>query len=197
MFQGGWCPIIYGVINLAVTELSIDPSLWARPIRGTNWFLSSSTIKSLIGIICVETKEKLILSFLGWITVCIISTHSSNYLGLRTSAVSMTSTASITSVQWSNDLDSLNSSKHLLILMFGSFLAPKWPMPVPLCGMDHQNSIFSLISDSFLLEAVLRPADFTFSQNDHCNSNFQSPWTRYGPWLIKINDPSTLHSHLL
>ena len=77
MFQGGWCPIIYGVINLAVTELSIDPSLWARPIRGTNWFLSSSTIKSLIGIICVETKKKLILSFLGWITVCIISTHHS------------------------------------------------------------------------------------------------------------------------
>ena len=76
MFQGGWCPIIYGVINLAVTELSIDPSLWARPIRGTNWFLSSSTIKSLIGIICVETKKKLIVIFLGWITVHIISKKS-------------------------------------------------------------------------------------------------------------------------
>ena len=48
-----------------------------------------------------------------------------------------------------NDLDSLNSSKYLLILMVWSFLAPNWPIPVPFCGMDHQKSNFLLISDTF------------------------------------------------
>ena len=32
--------------------------------------------------------------------------------------------------------------------MFGSSLAPKWSKPVPFCGMDHQKSIFLLISDT-------------------------------------------------
>ena len=32
--------------------------------------------------------------------------------------------------------------------MVGSFLAPKWPILVPFCGMDHQKSNFSLISDT-------------------------------------------------
>ena len=29
-----------------------------------------------------------------------------------------------------------------------SSLAPKWPIPVPFCGMDHQKSNFSLTSDT-------------------------------------------------
>ena len=32
--------------------------------------------------------------------------------------------------------------------MVGSFLAPKWPIMVPFCGMDHQKSNFLLISDT-------------------------------------------------
>ena len=32
--------------------------------------------------------------------------------------------------------------------MIGSFLAPKWPIMVLFCGMDHQKSNFSLISDT-------------------------------------------------
>ena len=32
--------------------------------------------------------------------------------------------------------------------MVWSSLAPKWPIPVPFCGMDHQKSNFSLISDT-------------------------------------------------
>ena len=32
--------------------------------------------------------------------------------------------------------------------MVGSFLAPKWPLQVPFCGIDHQKPNFSLISDS-------------------------------------------------
>ena len=48
-----------------------------------------------------------------------------------------------------DNLDSLISSKNLLILMVGSFLAPKWPILVPFCGIDHQKSNFSQISDTF------------------------------------------------
>ena len=36
-----------------------------------------------------------------------------------------------------NDLYSLISSKKLLILMIGSFLAPKWPIMAPFCGMYY------------------------------------------------------------
>ena len=32
--------------------------------------------------------------------------------------------------------------------MVWSSLAPKWPILVPFCGMDHQKSNFSLISDT-------------------------------------------------
>ena len=32
--------------------------------------------------------------------------------------------------------------------MVWSSLAPKWPIPVPFCGMDHQKSNFSLTSDT-------------------------------------------------
>ena len=32
--------------------------------------------------------------------------------------------------------------------MVWSTLAPKWPIPVPFCGMDHQKSNFSLTSDT-------------------------------------------------
>ena len=53
-----------------------------------------------------------------------------------------------------NDLYSLISSKTLLIVMVGSSLAPKWPILVPFCGMDHQKSNFLLILALFLLEAV-------------------------------------------
>ena len=35
-----------------------------------------------------------------------------------------------------------------------SFLAPKWPILVPFCGMDHQKSNFLLILALFLLAAV-------------------------------------------
>ena len=49
---------------------------------------------------------------------------SIDFPGLKTSAVSMTSTASAT-IHGLNDLYSLISSKKLLIVMIGSSLAPK------------------------------------------------------------------------
>ena len=38
--------------------------------------------------------------------------------------------------------------------MVWSFLAPKWPIPVPFCGMYHQKSNFLPISDTLPKEAV-------------------------------------------
>ena len=61
---------------------------------------------------------------------------------------------SINSLNNLNDLNSLISSKYLLILMVGSFLAPKLPILVPFYGIDHQKSLISLISERFLSEAV-------------------------------------------
>ena len=46
-------------------------------------------------------------------------------------------------------LKCLFSPKNFLVLMVGSSLAPKWPIWAPFCGMDHQKSNFSLISDTF------------------------------------------------
>ena len=47
-----------------------------------------------------------------------------------------------------NDLNSIYSpisSKNFLNLIVWSSLAPKWPILVIFCGMDHQKSNFSLI----------------------------------------------------
>ena len=61
---------------------------------------------------------------------------------------SLNDLSGLNSLNGLNDLDSLISSKKLLILMVWSSLAPKWPIPVPFCGMDHQKSNFSLIFDT-------------------------------------------------
>ena len=52
-------------------------------------------------------------------------------------------------------LSSLFSSKNLLSLVFLSTLAPKWPILVSQCGMDHQKSTTSnQILPSFRTEVV-------------------------------------------
>ena len=56
----------------------------------------------------------------------------------------------------------------------------------------NESSKFQFFTDIWYLSV-----DVTFSKTDHWNSNFQTPWTRYGPLFNKINDPSTLHSHLI
>ena len=51
-----------------------------------------------------------------------------------------------------NDLSDLQipfSSKNCLILMIASPLAPKWPILIPFCGLDHQKSKFLLVSCNF------------------------------------------------
>ncbi len=59
---------------------------------------------------------------------------------------SLNDLSGLNSLNGLNDLDSLISSKTLLILMIWSSLAPKWPLPIPFCGIDGQKSNFSLIS---------------------------------------------------
>ena len=61
---------------------------------------------------------------------------------------SLNDLSGLNSLNGLNDLDSLISSKTLLILMVWSSLAPKWPLPIPFCGIDCQKSNFSLISDT-------------------------------------------------
>ena len=70
----------------------------------------------------------------------------SDFPGVRTSAASMTSTASTTSIA----LLTLTTSYHQKYADpdSWSFLTPKWPILVPLCGMDHQISNFSLIPNT-------------------------------------------------
>ena len=61
---------------------------------------------------------------------------------------------SFNSLSGLNELDSLISQKYLLSFMFPSTLAPKWPILVFQCGMDHQNPLFYWFLATFLLEAV-------------------------------------------
>ena len=59
--------------------------------------------------------------------------------------------------------------------MFGSSLAPKWPILVPLYRMYHQKSIFLLILAPFLSEAVEASQCYLFEN-----------------WLMKLKCPNLL-----
>ena len=69
---------------------------------------------------------------------------SSDCLSLRNlcSLIDLSSLCNLTGL---NSLYSPISSKNFLILMIWIFLAPKWPILVLFCEMDHQKSNFSLI----------------------------------------------------
>ena len=56
--------------------------------------------------------------------------------------------------------------KILLIMMVGSYKTPKWPIMVPSCGLDQQNSNFLL---TLFCWRLFRPSDITWR-----NSNFQT-----------------------
>ena len=99
---------------------------------------------------------------------------SSDFSGLRTSAVSMTSTASMTSVA------SMTSTASIHQKIYWS-----WWLDHPWHPNDQYQSLFVewiikipifhwyLIPFSLRL---LKPADFSFSKTDHWNSNVQT-WT--------------------
>ena len=98
---------------------------------------------------------------------------------LRTSAVSMTSTASITSVASMT----FTASIHQIIYW-------SWWLDQPWHPNDQYQSLFvewivkTPIFHWYLIPfcwRLLRPADVTFSWTNHWNSKFPPPWTRYGP----------------
>ena len=69
----------------------------------------------------------------------------SDFPGIRNLS-SLNDLNSLSNLSGLNDLDSLFSSKNLENLMFPSTPAPKWPILVSQCGMDHQKSTILLIS---------------------------------------------------
>ena len=73
---------------------------------------------------------------------------SSDFPGLISAAISMTSMAQ--QPQWPK----WPQQPHFIKKKYSSSLEPKWPIPVPFCGMVHQKSNFSLISDTLPEEAV-------------------------------------------
>ena len=71
---------------------------------------------------------------------------SCDFLGLRTSAASMTSTASTTSMTSMTSTASFHKKK-IADSDGWIILGTKMTNNGPFCGMDHQKSNFSLISD--------------------------------------------------
>ena len=71
----------------------------------------------------------------------------SDFSGPRTSAASLTSSASVTLLA-STASKALFHQKNFLILIVGTSLAQKWPILAPICEMDYLKSNFLLISDT-------------------------------------------------
>ena len=104
---------------------------------------------------------------------------NSDFPGLKTFAVSMTSTASMTSVASMTSTASIHQNNYW-----------SWWLDHPWHPNDQYQSLFVewiikipifhwyMIPFSWWL---LRPVDVTFSKTDHWNSNFQTSWTCYGP----------------
>ena len=64
--------------------------------------------------------------------------------------------------------------------MVWSSLAPKWPIPVPLCGIDHQKSNFSLISDTLSVGSCWgRPMSFFWKVVDETQISKPPEATRH------------------
>ena len=66
------------------------------------------------------------------------------FLGLR-NLCNLIDLSSLYNLTGLTSLYSPNFSKNFLILMFWTFLAPKWTILVLFCEMDHQKSNFLLI----------------------------------------------------
>ena len=98
---------------------------------------------------------------------------SSDFPGLNTSAASMTSVTSTASM--ASMTSTASFYQKILILMVWSSLAPKWPILVHFCGMDHQKSFFLLILAPFLWEAVEASQCYFFEN-----------------WFIKLKCPTLL-----
>ena len=103
-----------------------------------------------------STKKKLFLKHqnkLNFKNLDAFEVLSIDFPGLKTSAVSMASTASRTSVASMTSATSFHEKK-IMLLIVGYSLATQWPILVLFCWMDYQKSKFSLKSAPFLSEAA-------------------------------------------
>ena len=91
-----------------------------------------TALASMTSTVSLASKNQKLL------TLCILI----DFPGIR----NVSSLNDLNSLNGLNDLDSLFSSKNLGNLMFSSTLAPKWPILVSQCEMDHQISTILLIS---------------------------------------------------
>ena len=80
--------------------------------------------------------------------------------------------------------------------MVGSSLAPKWPILVLFCGIDHQKSNFSLISAPFLSGAVEASGCYFF-ENWLMKLKCPLLLKQLGTIIQKNVDLSTPQSHLV
>ena len=98
---------------------------------------------------------------------------SSDFPGL-TNLCNLIDLSGLCSLTGLNSLYSHISSKNILVLMVWSSLAPKLPILVIFCRMDHQKSNFLLIYGTSLYWRLLRPAYVTFLKTGWWNSNAQT-----------------------
>ena len=85
-------------------------------------------------------------------------------------------------------------TKNFLILMVGSSLAPKWPILAPFCGMDHQKSNFSLISDTLSVRGCWgQPMSFFWKLVDETQISKPLEATRHHKskkyWSFYLSEP--------
>jgi hypothetical protein len=97
-----------------------------------------------------------LLPHISWPTL-----QNCNFLGLRNlcSLIDLSSLCNFTGL---TSLYSPIFSKNFLILMIWAFLAPKWPILVLFCEMDHQKSNFSLIYGTLFVRGCWGQLMFLF-----------------------------------
>ena len=111
---------------------------------------------------------------------------SSDFPGL-TNLCSLIDLSGLCNLTGLNSLYSHISSKNVLVLMVWSSLAPKLPILVIFCRMDHQKSIFLLIYGTSFYRRLLRPAYVIFLKTFWWNSNAQTSGTyRYLHYNLKV-----------
>ena len=128
----------------------------------------------------------LVLKLLNSRTWMTLQSSKVIFQALETSAASLTSVFSATSLA-STASTAFFSQKTSWSWLFDHTcqLPPKWPTQVPFCGLDHQNSNFSLTFAWYpFCRRLLRPAFVIFLKVGWWNSNAQTSGTH---WYLHYN----------
>ena len=146
-----WCLVASGGLHICVLSTSFQKNYLSWPqqpptekVQKFNMIFDDSNLKQLF------FKHKNKAEFKCQYDSEVLS---SGFSGLKTSAASMTSPASTASMASMTSTASFHQKK-MLILMIWSSPESKWPIQVPICGIDRKKPNFSLISDTLPEEAV-------------------------------------------